>query len=193
MKMSKNSSNIKQYKILLLGDSDSNKTKIFNKIINEFDKPANATVGVDFLTKNFEYKNKIYSIILFDTAGIERFLAITKSYFHMGHGFFIVVNLSNENSLYSIEKYIKSLKEEILSPKIVILGNETQSINNIPDNIINQYLKNYPEYKFLKVCAEKNKNIMQALYAMIDLFQEEEEKDELKIDFDNHKLKKHCI
>ena len=137
MKMSKNSSNIKQYKILLLGDSDSNKTKIFNKIINEFDKPANAIVGVDFLTKNFEYKNKIYSIILFDTAGIERFLAITKSYFHMGHGFFIVVNLSNENSLYSIEKYIKSLKEEILNPKIVILGNETQSINSIPDNIIN--------------------------------------------------------
>ena len=54
-------------------------------------------------------------------------------------------------------------------------------------------MKNYPEYKFLKVCAEKNKNIMQALYTMIDLLEEEEEKDELKIDFNNHKLKKHCI
>ena len=59
---------------------------------------------------------------------------------------------------------------------------------------INQYLKNYPEYKFLKVCAEKNKNIMQALYTMIDLLEEEEEeKDELKINFNSVKKNKKII
>ena len=75
-----------------------------------------------------------------------------------------------------VNGFYENLKEVIHEPKIVILGNETQNINNIPDNTINKYLKNYPEYKFLKVCEEKNKNIMQALYAMIDLLEEEEEK-----------------
>ena len=54
----------------------------------------------------------------------------------MGEGFFIVFNLSNEQSLNSIKKWIDSLKEEMENPKIVILGHETQNNNNIPDKII---------------------------------------------------------
>ena len=139
MKKNKNSSNIIVYKILLLGDSESNKTRIFNKIINnKFDKLVySSTLGVDFETKIFEYKNKEYSINLYNISGNERFQSITRACYHMGEGYFIVFNLSNENSLYSIKKYIESLKEVIHDPKIVILGNETQNINNIPDNTIN--------------------------------------------------------
>ena len=86
----------------------------------------------------------------------------------------------------SIEEFINLIKEDIQNPKIVILGHETQSNNNIPDNIINQYLNRYPEYKFLKVSAEKNKNINEALYSMIDTIEElDEEKVEEKINFRN--------
>ena len=141
---------------------------------------------VDNWTQIITYKNKKYSITLQDTASQERFRGITKSYFHMGDGFFIVFDLSNEQSLKSIEEWINSIKEDIKNPKIVILGHETQSNNNIPDNIINQYLNRYPEYKFLKVSAEKNKNINEALYSMIDTIEElDEEKVEEKINFRN--------
>ena len=139
-----------EYKIILIGDTNSNKTKIFNKMINNisFIEPS-TTNWVDFETKIITYKNKEYSVKLFDTSGQERFRSITKSYFHMGDGFFIVFDLSNEQSLESVEEWINSIKEDIQNPKIVILGHETQSNNNIPDNIINQYLNCYPEYKFL--------------------------------------------
>ena len=141
-----------EYKILLLGDSDSNKTSIFTKIIyNKIDKLMSSTLGVDFETKIITYKNKKYSIELFDSAGQERFQSITLSYYHMADGFFIVFNLSNENSLNSIKRWIDSSKEVIENPRIVILGHETQNNNNIPDNIINEYLKNYTEYKFLNL------------------------------------------
>ena len=186
-----------EYKIILIGDINSNKTKIFKKMMYNnisFIEP-NTTIEVDFETKNITYKNKKYSITLQDTASQERFRGITKSYFHMGDGFFIVFNLSNRQSLESIEEWINSIKEDIQNPKIVILGHETQSNNNIPDNIINQYLNCYPEYKFLKVSAEKNKNINEALYSMIDTIEElDEEKVEEKINFRNkfnYKLNKY--
>ena len=170
MKMSKNSSNIKQYKILLLGDSDSNKTKIFNKIIyGKTDKSVSNTIGGVFDIENIIYKKKKYSIRLHDTASQERFRSIARSYYHITDGYFIIFNLANEYSLNSIKEWIESLKEEKEYPKIVILGHEIQNNNNISDDIINQYLKNYSEYKFLKVCPEKNKNIYEALYTMIDL------------------------
>ena len=170
-----------EYKILLLGDSDSNKRRIFNKIIyNKIDKLMTSTLGVDFETKNITYKNKNYSIRLFDSAGQERFQSVTKAYYHMADGFFIVFNLSNENSLNSIKRWIDSSKEVIENPRIVILGHETQNNNNIPEKIINEYLKNYSEYKFLKVCPEKNKNIQEALYTMIDLLDGDYEEENIK-------------
>ena len=130
--------NVKEYKIVLLGDVDSNKTRIFNKIIyNKIDKSISSTIGLDFDIKNITYKNKKYSIKLFDSSCIERFHSIAISYYHMGEGFFIVFNLSNEQSLNSIKKWIDSLKEGKENPKIVILGHETQNNDNIPDRIIN--------------------------------------------------------
>ena len=141
-----------EYKILLIGDSDSNKTPIFYKIIyGKSYKPTLSTIGVDFESKNFIYKNKKYSIKLFDIAGQERFRSIRKAYWHMGNGFFVVFNLSNEQSLYSIKEWIDSIEKEIQNPKIVILGHETQSNYNIPDDIINQYLKNYSKYTIISL------------------------------------------
>ena len=140
----------KNIKILLLGNSDSNKTKIFNKIIyGKADKTVSNAIGVDFDIKNIIYKKKKYSIRLHDTAGQERFRSLAKSYYHITDGYFIIFNLANEQSLNSIKEWIESLKEEIEDPKIVILGHEIQNNNNISDDIINQYLKNYSEYKFL--------------------------------------------
>ena len=173
-----------EYKILLLGNSDSNKTKIFNKIIyGKTDKTDSNAIGVDFDIKNIIYKKKKYSIRLHDTAGQERFRGVTKSYYHMTNGYFVIFNLANEQSLNSIKEWIESLKEEIEDPKIVILGHEIQNNNNISDDIINQYLKNYSEYKLLKVCPEKNKNIYEAIYTMIDLLDSnyEEKKEEENI------------
>ena len=75
-----------EYRILLIGDTNSNKTKIFNKIIKI------STIW-EAETKIITYKNKKYLITLQDTAGQERFRSIIKSYIHMGDGFFIVFNL----------------------------------------------------------------------------------------------------
>ena len=161
---------IKELKIVLLGSSDSKKTEIFRKII---DHSHNSSIGVDFETKNIKYKNQIYSIKLFDSAGQERFRSITAAYFHMGNGFFAVFNLSSESSLNCVKELMDSLKEEIENPKIVILGNETQKDNQIPDDIIKDFLKDYP-YKYFKICSQTGKNIDNALYSMIDLFDEEE-------------------
>ena len=73
-------------------------------------KPSTIGVEADG-TKIITYKNKKYSINFFDTAGLERFRGIKKACFLMGDGFFIVFDLSNEQSLKSAEEWINSIKE----------------------------------------------------------------------------------
>ena len=70
-----------EIKILLLGESNVGKTSIFNRFIsNTFEKNIGSTIGVDFETKILPYKNKKYSIRLFDTTGQEWFRSITQNY-----------------------------------------------------------------------------------------------------------------
>ena len=138
--------NFKEYKILLLGESNVGKTTIFNRyIFDRLDKNQGSTIGVDFEAKNFKYKNQTYSIKLFDTAGQERFQSITKAYYHMGDGFLIVFDLTNENSLKAIGDWISSLKEDKKEFKFLIIGNKNDLKNQIPENVINEYLKDYKD------------------------------------------------
>ena len=65
-----------EYKIILIGDTNSNKTKIFNKMMYN-----STTIGVDFETNIITYKNKEYSVKLFDTSGQERFRVLQNHIF----------------------------------------------------------------------------------------------------------------
>ena len=166
--------NFKEYKILLLGESNVGKTTIFNRyIFDRLDKNQGSTIGVDFEAKNFKYKNQAYSIKLFDTAGQERFQSITKAYYHMGDGFLIVFDLTNENSLKAIDDWISSLKEDKKEFKFLIIGNKNDLKNQIPENVINEYLKDYKDI-YIKTSAIKNENIKESIKKLIDLLDNDE-------------------
>ena len=166
--------NFKEYKILLLGESNVGKTTIFNRyIFDRLDKNQGSTIGVDFEAKNFKYKNQAYSIKLFDTAGQERFQSITKAYYHMGDGFLIVFDLTNENSLKAIGDWISSLKEDKKEFKFLIIGNKNDLKNQIPENVINEYLKDYKDI-YIKTSAIKNENIKESIKKLIDLLDNDE-------------------
>ena len=175
--MQKNQENLKnliEYKLLLIGESNVGKTTIFNKYIyNKIDKNATSTIGVDFEAKNFTYKNKKYSIKLFDTAGQERFQSLTKAYYHMGEGYLIVFDLTNEYSLKAISKWIDSIKEGKDDPKFIIIGNKNDLKNQISEDIINEYLKDY-KHLYIKTSAIKNTNIKEAIHKIVDILDGEE-------------------
>ena len=116
---------IKEIKLLLLGESNVGKTSIFNKYIYNRNATLSASsIGVDFETKIINYKNRNYKIRLFDTAGQERFQSITYNYYHIGDGFLIVFDLTNEHSLNRIKDWIELLKDKIKNSKFLIIGNK---------------------------------------------------------------------
>ena len=166
-----------EIKILLLGDTGVGKTSIFKRYLeNKYEGNKTATVGVDFSTRNFKYKNENYIIQIFDTAGQERFKGITKSYFHMSEYYFVVFDLTNKNSLDAIPSWLELLKEEKENPKYIILGNKDDLKNKqISEDEINNVLENLDNIningeKFLRVSAKNGNNIENAFKYMIDVF-----------------------
>ena len=166
----------KELKILLLGDSGVGKTSIFQRYLEKkYKDNLSATVGVDFVTKEVKYKNDKYIIHIFDTAGQERFKSITSSYYNLSDYFFVVFDLTNENSLIAISNWIQELKETKENPKYIILGNKDDLKNiQISDEKIKEVLDKLDIIKinneqFIRVSAKSGKNIEKAFNTMIDL------------------------
>ena len=168
-----------QINILLVGDTNTGKTSFVKRLIfNKYDLTFVASIGVDFELKKIKYKNKIYSIRLFDTAGQERFKSITKSYFRLANAYFIFFDLSNKDSLNHIHNWIDLIKEYSEKSIFIILGNKDDLKKKISDEIINENLERYKDIIFIKISVSKNYNIKEAIERMIDLIEKREEEEE---------------
>ena len=134
-----------EYKFILLGDSSVGKSSIFKRLLgNSFSKNQISTLGTEKAILNFDDleidKNtrQNFKIVLFDTAGQERYRAITKSYFKDSKGIILIYSIDDETSFKHIETWLDSIKESLSDWKrsgyiIMLLGNKLDIAEEDPE------------------------------------------------------------
>ena len=130
--------NFAEYKVVLVDNSDSGKTQFLKKITKGVFNERNIySIGIDKSTLYFKdietnINNKItkeeFNIIIFDSAGQERYRSLAKSYFNATDIFIIFYNITNKNSFLDIEKWLDDIKDKLSDWKtgkylIALLGN----------------------------------------------------------------------
>ena len=125
-----------EYKFILLGDSSVGKSSIFKRLLgNSFSKNQISTLGTEKAIINFDDleidKNtrQNFKIVLIDTAGQERYRAITKSYFRDSQGIVLIYSIVDEESFKHIEAWLDSIKDSLSDWKrsgyiVMLLGNK---------------------------------------------------------------------
>lgn len=68
---------------------------------------------MDFHTIKYKYGFQTYSIQLWDTAGLEKYRSITKTYFHNANAIILLINGNDPFSLYSIDSWMKTIDENM--------------------------------------------------------------------------------
>lgn len=95
-----------QVKVVLLGDSGVGKTSVMRRFVqNTFDVESQATIGAAFSTKVVEVGEKGVKFNIWDTAGQERYRALTKMYYRDAAVAILVIDLSNEQTIPSLERW----------------------------------------------------------------------------------------
>ena len=109
------------YKILLLGDSSVGKSCFLLRYCDKiFQKAHLLTIGLDYRLKSIELKSgKKIKLQIWDTAGQDRFWAITKNYFKGSHGIILIVDVTNRQTFENIKSWILQIREEA-SPNVII-------------------------------------------------------------------------
>ena len=157
-------------KVILIGDSGVGKTNIMSKFLkNQFLENSKATVGVEFGSKLFIHENHKIKAQIWDTAGQEKYKAITGAYYKGSKGALVIYDITRKDTFANIEKWVNDLKTTG-DPKItiIIIGNK----NDLADK--RQVTKEEGEEKaksfgcaFLETSAFSGDNIDKAFDIMV--------------------------
>ena len=109
------------YKVLLLGDSTVGKTCFLIKYTDKtFQDVHMATIGLDYRLKNMTLKSgKNVKLQIWDTAGQDRFRAITKNYYKGANGIILIYDVTNPQTFDNVKSWISQIREEA-SPNVLI-------------------------------------------------------------------------
>jgi len=120
------SSQIENYKIVIIGDQHVGKTSILSRYKYELIETAYApTVGIDFLTKNVFLEDKTVKLIMWDTAGQERFKSLIPSYLKNANCIILTYDISNKSSFVSLNKWLMDAQEYVNEKTLfAICGNK---------------------------------------------------------------------
>ena len=118
---------IEDIKVITLGNSEVGKSSFIIKYIdNSFTLYYTATLGIDFKQKKIKLKDgRDVRLRIFDTAGQERFKAVSVSFIKKADGVILIYDISDIESFEAVENWIKSIRE-IGKDKlpIILVGNK---------------------------------------------------------------------
>jgi len=114
-------------KIIVLGSSEVGKTCVLNRYFNnEFKENCLSTIGIDFQTKFFKFEDKKIKVNYTDTAGQEKFRAISVNYLKGANGVILVFDITNRESFDLLESWMNELRENNKAGiSKVLIGNKS--------------------------------------------------------------------
>ena len=115
-----------KYKLIFLGDQSVGKSCILNRFLNDtFIEDYQATIGLDFQSKNVQIDNQDIHLLLYDTAGQEKFRSLIPMYTRDANIIMLVYDITRKESFNNIPIWIKDLTnvkfEEVI---FVLIGNK---------------------------------------------------------------------
>ena len=127
-----------EYKFILIGNSGVGKTSILKFLsTGKFPEDTISTIGVDKKTldvtiemdENHKKVQKNFNILLFDTAGQEKFRAIALNYYKGSNGILLLYDITDRSSFDNIEGWIDSITESLGKNHdskyvIILIGNK---------------------------------------------------------------------
>jgi len=152
-----------EYKIVLIGNTSVGKTSLFKKLTTGVFSERNiSTIGMDKKTmpleievnKDNETIKKNVNISFIDTAGQERFRAITKLYFKESDGILLLYDITNRESFKNVETWVETIHDSLgnhMNSKylIILIGNKIDLIG------VDGKVREVEEDEGKDVCEEK--------------------------------------
>jgi len=189
-------------KIIILGSSEVGKTCILNRYFNnEFKENSLSTIGIDFQTKFFKFEDKKIKVNYTDTAGQEKFRAISVNYIKGTNGVILVFDITKRESFDLLETWMKELKQyNKVDISKVLIGNKSdlQEKREVTKEEAEDFAQSI-KCQYFESSAKTGENINEALdeiarltYFYVKDNEEEVSRDSIVLEREKNEQKKKC-
>ncbi|XP_008322240.1 ras-related protein Rab-25b [Cynoglossus semilaevis] len=150
------------FKVVLIGESGVGKSNLLSRFTkNEFNHDTRTTIGVEFSTRTVQLDTFTIKAQIWDTAGLERYRAITSAYYRGAVGALLVYDITKHLTYESVERWLKELYDHA-DPHIVVMlvGNKTDL--DLERSVPTEEAKEFAEKKgllFLETSALNSTNV----------------------------------
>lgn len=168
-------------KICILGNYSTGKTSLMlRKKQNVFTQNVESTIGAGYFIieqQIIDSNSRPFNLKLefWDTAGSERYQALSPMYFRNSHIILIVYDVNDIDSMYHIKKWIREIRQTDIFYNIILVGNKCDLEGKNMTEIIDYAEEN--DMKHLLVSCKLNIGIDNLYNTMNDLIIEKYKND----------------
>ncbi|CAD5176807.1 ras-related protein RABA5c-like [Musa acuminata AAA Group] len=120
------------FKVVITGDSAVGKSNLLSRYArNEFNLHSKATIGVEFLTQTVDIDGKEVKAQIWDTAGQDRFRAVTSAYYRGAFGALVVYDVSRRSTFDSVSRWLDELNTHSYTTVAKMLVGNKCDLSNI--------------------------------------------------------------
>jgi Ras-related protein Rab-8A len=157
-------------KILVLGDSGVGKTNLLLKYCDRSFNPSHlATIGIDFKIKTVAVEGRRVRLQIWDTAGQDRFRAISQTYYRGAAGIVLAYSVAEPSSFAGVEGWLAQIGQHLDDTGVVLVLVATKA--DSPDRVISaeqgRQLAARHRLPFFETSAKDGVNVDEAFEALV--------------------------
>ena len=162
------------FKLLILGESSIGKTCLMERYVkNSFQENHINTIGIDIQMKRLEINNCDINIAINDTAGQEKYRAVTKNIYKEADGILVGFDLTNKNTFEQVSYWIEQIeanKSKDYPLSLVLFGNKCDMKEDIiiKDNDIKSMKMKY-NLDYFETSAKDGTNVQKIFEYLIKI------------------------
>jgi len=117
------------FKLIVIGDQSVGKTCILLQFTEkQFRLDHAPTIGVEFAARNVEVDDKTIKLHIWDTAGLENFRALTRSYYRGATGAILVYDVTARHTFQHVASWLEQALQNANPGLVVMLVGNKQDL-----------------------------------------------------------------
>ena len=163
-------------KIVVLGPAGVGKTCVINRYCNNtFLESTLSTIGAGFFPQSITIDNIEVNMMIWDTAGEERFRAVAPNLLRGANGLILIFDITNPESFSDLDIYLNMFLETAEYDQnrplpVMLLGNKGDMEKVVEDQIIDDWMHKNNINKYFIVSAKTGDGVKEAFTEFVKTF-----------------------